>query len=448
MNYTETIQYLYESLPVFHRTGKAAYKADLNNSLKLDEYFNRPHERYKTVHVAGTNGKGSVSHIVAAMLQAAGYKTGLYTSPHLLDFRERIKIDGKEIPQREVIDFVETNRDFINDLRPSFFEMASAMAFDAFARAGVDVAVVETGMGGRLDSTNIIAPELSVITNIGFDHTEFLGDTLAKIAIEKAGIIKRRTPAVIGERHEESAPVFEAATKKLDSQVYFAEDILRIISVEEKAGLRIFRFKPLDDKLFGSSEFSVSLDLLGDYQRKNIVTALVAAAVLRTKGLDLNPDRTAKACATAARSTGLQGRWQIVGSNPTLVFDTGHNAHGLSEVAEQLKRLRYEKLFVIFGLVNDKNVDAILPLLPRDAHYFFTQANIPRAMDASVLAEKCRAAGLFGEIKTRVADALEAALDAASQNDVIFTGGSTFVVADALSQSGFRELQDETFNRR
>ena len=310
--------------------------------------------------------------------------------------------------------------------------MTSAMAFDCFARRQVDIAVIETGLGGRLDSTNIITPALSVITNIGLEHTEFLGDTLEKIAAEKAGIIKPDIPAVVGEWHAETAPVFEAAALRCNSPLYFAERCLQIMDVKKDLDRQTFTFQALDNSLFPEHEFTVSLDLLGDYQRKNIVTALVALAVLRKKGFRMNFDAITKACASAARITGLQGRWQTDGSNPMMILDTGHNAHGITQVCAQLQETPYRKLYMVFGVVNDKDVDAILPLLPRDAYYFFTQANIPRSMDVATLAGKCMSAGLQGEIQATVPEALAAAKNIASTGDIIFVGGSSFVVAEAL----------------
>ncbi|MDR2564355.1 MAG: bifunctional folylpolyglutamate synthase/dihydrofolate synthase [Prevotellaceae bacterium] len=433
MNYAETTEYLYRALPVFHRTGGAAYKANLDNSIAFDKHLNCPHRRYKTVHVAGTNGKGSTSHIIAAVLQEAGYRTGLYTSPHLCDFRERIKVNGAEIDEASVVAFVEKNHDIIDTLRPSFFEMSSAMAFDFFTDAGVDVAVIETGMGGRLDSTNIISPELSLITNIALDHTQFLGDSIDKIAKEKAGIMKFRRPTLIGERHVESSPVFEAAAAALEAPLHYAEDMLRVIDMEVNPQGRRFRIQSIEGKIFDEIEFCVSLDLLGGYQAKNMVSAIGALELLRSKGFDINLAQLQKGCESAAHSTGLKGRWQIMRQSPMMIFDTGHNAHGLSEVAAQLKRLKCDKLYMVFGVVNDKDVDSIFHLLPREAYYLFTQASIPRAMDASLLAEKGRSAGLVGEVHHNVEQALVAARNMASIDDVIFVGGSTFVVADAIS---------------
>jgi dihydrofolate synthase/folylpolyglutamate synthase len=434
LDYKETIQYLYDALPVFHRVGKAAYKANLDNSILLDSHFGHPHRKYKTVHVAGTNGKGSVSHIIASVLHAAGYKTGLYTSPHLFDFRERIRIDGQEIPERDVTDFVEKNRAFIEDLRPSFFEITSSMAFWLFAEEQVDVAVIETGLGGRLDSTNVITPELSVITNIGFDHTEFLGDSLDKIASEKAGIIKACRPAVVGEKHELTTGVFVAKARETDSPLFFAEDCLEILSSENKPGRQTFTFTSLNSDLFPDDRFTASLDLEGCYQGRNIVTALTSLAVMRRQPFAISDEAMRKGLADAASNTGFKGRWQILRRNPTVICDTAHNTHGLNYTMKQLKEQVCDSLYFVLGLVGDKDLDSIIPLLPENAYYFFTQASIPRAMNAGTLAEKCMTAGLKGETVATVGEAVRKALEKASANDVIFIGGSTYVVAEGRDE--------------
>jgi dihydrofolate synthase/folylpolyglutamate synthase len=430
LDYKATIQYLYDALPVFHRIGKAAYKANLDNSIALDEHFGYPHKRYKTVHVAGTNGKGSVAHIIAAVLHSAGYKTGLYTSPHLFDFSERIKINGREIPERDVIDFVETNKSFIEYLRPSFFEITSSMAFWYFAKEQVDVAVIETGLGGRLDSTNIITPEIGVITNIGFDHTELLGDSLGKIAYEKAGIVKPRVPVVIGEKHEQTTEVFVAKARESDAPVFFAEDCLSVLSSESKPGKQTFVLASHNNELFDDSQFTASLDLEGNYQRKNIVTALASLALLRQQSFAISNEAMQTGLANAALNTGLKGRWQTLKSKPTIICDTGHNAHGLRCTMKQLSEQEYNRLYFVLGVVGDKDLDSIIPLLPESACYFFTQASIPRAMDARILAERCAKAGLNGELIPTVEEAVRKAMGTASANDLIFIGGSTYVVAE------------------
>jgi dihydrofolate synthase/folylpolyglutamate synthase len=427
--YKKTVQYLYDALPVFHRTGKAAYKANMDNSILLDSHFGYPHKKYKTIHVAGTNGKGSVSSMIASVLYAAGYKTGLYTSPHLFDFRERIKVNGTEIPEQKVVDFVEENKSLIEDMRPSFFEITSSMAFRFFADEEVDVAVIETGLGGRLDSTNIITPEISVITNIGFDHTEFLGDSLDRIAFEKAGIIKPGVPVVVGEKHEQTTDVFVAKARESGSPLFFAEECLKIVASENIAGKQQFTFASINGDLFPDNEFTASIDLEGNYQSKNVVTAMTAIAVLqKQRSLHICDDAEQKGLANVAANTGFKGRWQILKHNPKIICDTGHNAHGLKYTMKQLKEQDYERLFFVLGVVADKDLDSIIPLLPADAYYFYTQASIPRAMNAKTLAQKCTAAGLNGEIVVNVNDALKKAIAKASTNDLIFIGGSTYVV--------------------
>ncbi|MDR0384759.1 MAG: bifunctional folylpolyglutamate synthase/dihydrofolate synthase [Prevotellaceae bacterium] len=436
MNYKETLQYLYDALPVFHRTGKAAYKANLDNSILLDRYFGSPHRKYKTVHVAGTNGKGSVSHIIASVLHSAGYRTGLYTSPHLFDFRERIKVNGQDIPEQTVIDFVAENKSLIEHLRPSFFEIASSMAFRFFAEERVDVAVIETGLGGRLDSTNIITPELCVITNTGFDHTEFLGDSIDKIASEKAGIIKSGIPVVVGEKHEESTEIFTLKAKASNSPLVFAEDCLATLSSENRRGKQIFTFVSTNKNLFPDDKFTVSLDLEGSYQNKNIVTALTALAMLKKQSFEISSEAEQSGLADAAANTGLRGRWQILRKNPAIICDTGHNAHGLKYTMKQLMEQDYDKLYFVLGLVGDKDLDSIIPLLPQNAYYFFTQASIPRAMNAETLARKCIAANLKGEVVTAVVEAVRKAVRKASADDLIFIGGSTYVVAELKDFNG------------
>jgi dihydrofolate synthase/folylpolyglutamate synthase len=430
LNYKESVQYLYDALPVFHRIGKAAYKANLDNSMLLDKHFGSPHKKYRTVHVAGTNGKGSVSHMIASVLHSSGYKTGLYTSPHLFDFRERIKVNGQEIPEQTVVDFIEENKFFIEHLRPSFFEITSSMAFWFFAEEQVDIAVIETGLGGRLDSTNIITPELSVITNIGFDHTEFLGDSLDKIACEKAGIIKAHIPVVVGEKHEQTTAVFISKAKETDSPIFFAEDCLKALSSENKSGKQIFTFASSNRDLFPDNEFTASLDLEGYYQSKNITTALTALAVLKNQSFDISNEAEQKGLANAASNTGFKGRWQILKKNPAIICDTGHNAHGLKYTMQQIKEQDCENLYFVLGVVDDKDLNSIIPLLPKKAYYFFTQASIPRAMNAETLAQQCITAGLNGEVTAAVGEAVRKALGKASVNDVIFIGGSTYVVAE------------------
>ncbi|MDR1984481.1 MAG: bifunctional folylpolyglutamate synthase/dihydrofolate synthase [Prevotellaceae bacterium] len=435
MTYSETINYLFNSLPMFHRIGAAAYKASLDTTLELDEIFNHPHKKFKSIHVAGTNGKGSVSHIISSVLQSAGYKTGLYTSPHLTDFRERIKINGKEIPENEVVNFVEKYKSLFDKLHPSFFEMTVALAFDYFARQEIDVAVVEVGLGGRLDSTNIISPLLSVITNIGFDHTEFLGNTICAIANEKAGIIKNKTPVVIGEWNDESATVFSQKAMRENAKIIFASQCAKVNKIKQYETYQEFEISVSNCDFTAFDNKKIQLDLLGNYQQKNIITALVAIATLQKKLLKIIDNAISDGFANAAKKTGLRGRWQIISKNPLTICDTGHNAHGLNLSMAQLKSVERNKLFFVFGVVGDKDLDSVLSFLPQDAFYIFTNADIPRAMPAADLAKRCIAANLHGEIISNVKDALSYARKLAQKDDLIFIGGSTYVVAEIIDVS-------------
>jgi dihydrofolate synthase/folylpolyglutamate synthase len=415
MTYREAIDFLFTSLPEFQRVGAAAYKPGLGNTLRLDDHFGRPHRKFHTIHVAGTNGKGSVSHMLAAVLQTAGCRTGLYTSPHLLDFRERIRVDGAMIPERQVVDFVEHNRAVIDRIRPSFFELTVAMAFDHFARERVDVAVVETGLGGRLDSTNIVTPLVSVITNIAFDHTQFLGDTLEKIAVEKAGIIKPGVPVVIGETQPDTEPLFRRIAGEKHAPIVFA-----------------------DRRMAAASTARYPLDLSGHYQEKNLKTVLATVEVLNGQGIVRIPELAVKeGLQHAAALTGLRGRWQILRRKPLIVADTGHNEAGIREVAAQIARTPHEKLYVVFGVVGDKDLTGIWPLLPREAFYLFTQAQIERALPAENLCRQAMEQGVAGELIPTVAEAVERAQALATERDMIFIGGSTFTVAEALPLLSF-----------
>lgn len=424
MNYTETIDYLFNSLPMFSRIGAFAYKEGMENTLALDKYFKHPHKKFKTIHVAGTNGKGSVSHLLAASLQKAGYKTGLYTSPHVKDFRERIRIDGQMITQNFIVQFVAENHSFFETLKPSFFEMTVLMAFEYFAQNQIDVAVVEVGLGGRLDSTNIIVPELSVITNISLDHVNLLGDSLAKIAFEKAGIIKKQIPVVIGESVDETRKIFENKAMEMDSPIFFAQE-KHIIkkSTKKVQGKQIF-----ESDFYGE----ISLGLLGIYQQKNLSTFLTCIDILNKKSFHISQTAVKAACESVIELTGLLGRWQVIQNNPTMICDIGHNEAGISYVVEQLEQLQYEKLHFVLGLVNDKDVNKILSLLPKNAIYYFTKASIPRALNEKELKCKAETYGLKGHSYSNVKEAVIAAKDNANANDVIFIGGSNFVVADAL----------------
>jgi dihydrofolate synthase/folylpolyglutamate synthase len=429
MTYKETIEFLYTQLPVYHRIGKAAYKADLGNAMKLDEYFNHPHRKFRSVHVAGTNGKGSVSHMIASVLQEAGYKTGLYTSPHLKDFRERIKINGQMIPKKKVVSFVEKNKEVLISVEASFFEMSVAMAFDHFAKEEVEIAVIEVGLGGRLDSTNIISPLLSVITNIGHDHMDLLGNTLEKIAGEKAGIIKKNIPVVIGEKLDSTKSVFSEKAAETSSELLFAEDSyeckLENLNLESSTRLFCLSLKHTTYKICGETPLG------GDYQINNLPVVACATDILR-RFFDISPDNFTEGIRKTIINTDLQGRWQILGKEPLIICDTGHNREGLEYVLEQIKRIQKAKLHMIIGFVNDKDLSGVLPLFPQDATYYFTKASVPRALDENILKTDASRFGLTGDSFDNVAIAVQAARKNAGKNDMIFIGGSTFVVADAL----------------
>ena len=428
MNYQETISYLFNQLPMFQRTGKAAYKANLDTTLALDAYFEHPHQQFKCIHVAGTNGKGSVSHTLASVLQSAGYKVGLYTSPHLRDFRERVKINGEMISEEAVVDFVASHKKKFEELSPSFFEMTVALAFDYFAKEKVDIAIVEVGLGGRLDSTNIIDPLLSVITNISFDHTSLLGNTIPVIAGEKAGIIKTNTPVIIGEKHNESQPVFIETAKLQSAPILFAEDEFELLNTELQENYRHLRFKDLKS----GELISLESDLLGIYQVKNIRTALVALKMMNEIGFNLSDQIIKDGISKIVAQTSLMGRWQRLGYNPGIICDTGHNVAGISEILKQLNSLRFEKLHMVIGMVDDKDINEVLNLLPKNATYYFTKASIPRALNEEILKEKADKFQLIGKTYTNVSDALNAAKLVAKSDDLIFVGGSTFVVAEVV----------------
>lgn len=404
MNYKETTEWLFDQLPMFQMQGASAYKKDLTNTLLLAEYLQHPETKFKSIHVAGTNGKGSTSSMIASILQEAGYKVGLYTSPHLKDFRERIKINGEMIAEDFVVDFVMQNKRFFELNQLSFFEMTVGLAFDYFAKEQVDVAVVEVGMGGRLDSTNIISPLISVITNIGFDHTQFLGDTLSKIAFEKAGVIKKNIPVVIGEYVEETKKVFQEKAIIEDAPIYFAQD---------------------------NPEVIFDCALLGDYQVQNKKTALQTINLLKNN-FNISETNIRNGFKNVILNTGLLGRWQILNSNPFVVCDTAHNSHGLKIVLNQIEKQHYETLHFVLGVVNDKDLDSILPLFPKKAIYYFTKPNVPRGLDSKILQEKGREYGLIGCLYDSVTEAYAEALNNATPSDFIYIGGSTFVVAEIV----------------
>lgn len=416
---------------MFQRIGPAAYKDNLDNTVKLDDFYSNPHRRYKTIHVAGTNGKGSVSHMLAAVLQAAGYKTGLYTSPHLKDFRERVRINGEMISTDEVTEWVEKfhiNNEVWN-IEPSFFELTVALAFDYFAQKQVDVAVVEVGLGGRLDSTNIITPEVSVITNIGLDHTVLLGDTLEKIAYEKAGIIKAGIPAIIGTTQTETRKVFEEVAALKLAPLFFADKEYSVsYGLTDLDGNQLLSVQKQGAKLFGQ----LKLDLKGMYQQHNLPAVLKAVELLRDMDWNISDTHLLYGLANTRKMTGLMGRWQVLGYNPLLVCDTAHNAEGMKEVVYQLKQTPFEKLHIILGLVKDKDPEDLLALLPKDAEYYFTMAAIPRAMEEKELARIASDFGLAGSTYSSVSKAFDTARSRAGANDIILVGGSTFVVAEIL----------------
>ncbi len=412
MDYQDTLAYLYNSVPMFQQVGGAAYKEGLENTLELDAHLGHPHRRFRTIHVAGTNGKGSCSHTLAAILQEAGYRTGLYTSPHLLDFRERIRINGKPIPQEYVVNFVARERPFFEPLHPSFFELTTAMAFRYFADEAVDVAVIEVGMGGRLDCTNIIRPDLCLITNISPDHTQFLGHTLAQIAAEKAGIIKPGIPVVIGETTPETRPVFLHKAQEAGAPIYFAE--------EEKANKQA-DYPGLD------------FELKGIYQEKNLRTLLTALPLLIQAGYKLDDRAVRNGFAHVVELTGLMGRWQKLHDLPTVVCDTGHNVGGIRYIVQQLEQQTFRTLRIVIGMVNDKDINGVLALLPRNATYYFTRASVKRALPEQELAALARQAGLAGNCYPDVPTAVRTAQKESLPEDFIFVGGSNFIVADLLA---------------
>ncbi|RFS14594.1 folylpolyglutamate synthase/dihydrofolate synthase family protein [Emticicia sp. C21] len=435
MNYEETIDYLYAMLPVFHREGAKAFKPGLRNTLTLCEQLGNPQTKFKSIHIAGTNGKGSTSHYITSILQSAGYKTGLYTSPHLKDYTERFRINGKSIEKAKVVAFVEEHKELIEKLKPSFFELSVALAFDFFAKENVDVAVIEVGLGGRLDSTNIIQPDLSIITNIGFDHMDVLGNTLPKIAFEKAGIIKPNTPVVISEWHEETSQVFIDKANEENAPIFFAKDnyslkentetesesLSLVVDVYDKNGKRVFD--------------EVKSQLIGKYQLKNLTGIFQSIEILRSLGYEISNEAIRKGIAEVVSLTGLKGRWQVLNQHPLTICDTGHNEHGLKIVLDQIDRLYVNGLVkghkhFILGFVKDKNVEEILKLFPKDANYYFCQANSPRAMAAENLIKIAESIHISGYSILNVNDALKKVREIAQKDDFIYIGGSTFVVAE------------------
>lgn len=425
MTYEETIEYLYNSAPMFQKVGAVAYKEGLENTLGLDEHFGHPHTKYQTIHIAGTNGKGSCSHTIAAILQAAGYKVGLYTSPHIKDFRERIRVNGECISKQYVIDFVQNEKCFFEPLHPSFFELTTALAFKYFADCQVDIAVIEVGLGGRLDCTNIITPLLSIITNISFDHTQFLGNTLAKIASEKAGIIKKNVPVVIGEYTDETLPVFLSKAKSEDSHIILAEDENEVIDAKfaDKGGILY------DTKDYGT----IHGELGGIYQKKNTNTVLCAIKELQKAELNISIDDIKQGFEHVTETTGLQGRWQKVNENPLIICDTGHNVGGWTYLSKQLMMQHYKQMRIVFGMVDDKDIDTVMDLLPKNAVYYFTKADNKRGIDENkikLLGDKIH---LNSRTFANVKEAYEQAIMDANEDDFIFVGGSSYIVADFLN---------------
>ncbi len=425
MNYQETLKYIYERLPLFQIVGSSAYKPGIESMQAFDDYLGNPHRSFPTIHIGGTNGKGSVAHTIASVLQASGYKTGLFTSPHLKDFRERIRINGIPAPEEFVIEFVEKHKAMFDIYFPSFFEVNVAMAFEYFKQEKVDVAVIEVGLGGRLDSTNIITPELSVITNISLDHTNILGNTLSSIAREKAGIIKSGVPVVIGEAVPGIKEVFEEAATEERSPIFFAESLQ-----SEYLGIEIINDIPVQS--FCIEENFIQTPLLGIYQKKNIQTAWAAIKILQSIGFNLSKESIKEGFLRVTELTGLRGRWQKLQDNPAVICDTGHNVAGISYIVEQLKNTPHQTLRMVIGMVNDKDIEHMLLLLPKNAVYYFTKASIARALSEDILKEMAEKNGLHGKSYPSVPEAFEAAKEDASTEDLIFIGGSTFVVAEVL----------------
>jgi dihydrofolate synthase / folylpolyglutamate synthase len=433
MTYQETLDYLYAQLPMFQRIGAAAYKPNLDNTIALCKALGNPEKKIPCIHIAGTNGKGSTSHLLASIFQEAGYKVGLYTSPHLIDFRERIKINGKPISKKYVIDFTKKSKALFEQIKPSFFEMTVGICFDYFKSKRVDIAIIETGLGGRLDSTNVIRPLLSVITNISFDHMHLLGDTIEKIAFEKAGIIKPHTPVVIGEREAKSAKVFIKRAKEEKAEIHFASDNYKLealkLSYNKKNPFRKY------EVIHGKKRYMIDSELSGNYQTKNLATVIKSLDVFKTSetSFSISNKNIYNGIRYVIKNTGLLGRWQIIHNKPLVICDTGHNEAGIRNITEQIKQCSYKNLHIVIGMVNDKDVSKVLSLLPKNAEYYFTKANIPRALDAKELQVIAQNYKLKGSIYKDVKSAYKAAKSKASRQDMIFIGGSTFVVADLLT---------------
>lgn len=428
MNYNETLNWMFNKLPMYQRIGASAYKADLNTTIEIINYLDNPQHSFKSIHIAGTNGKGSTSHSLASVFQEAGYKTGLYTSPHLRDFRERIRINGEMIPENEVVDFIEKHKNKLEELELSFFEMTVAMAFDYFRKEKVDIAIIEVGMGGRLDSTNVINPELCVITNISLDHVKFLGENEGQIAVEKAGIIKPETAVVIGETQEGSKDVFIETAKEKNSPIFFADKIMEC----KKDDTYSIEYQKFD--IYKNNELylkDLKYPLLGNYQKKNLATVICALDILKDS-FKIEETHIINGLANVVKNTSLMGRWQVINRNPLAIADTGHNVAGINEVNRQLAETKYNKLHFVLSVVNDKDIDGILQLLPKEAEYYFCKADIPRGLSADILAEKAINCGLQGKVYESVRQAYSTALDNAQEGDLVFVGGSNFTVAEVV----------------
>lgn len=428
MNYAETTNWMFNKFPMYQKIGAKAYKPDLGNITELLDFLGNPQNNFKTVHVAGTNGKGTVSHTLASIFQECGYKTGLYTSPHLLDYRERIRINGQMIPEQNVIEFIGDNKEKFEEMQLSFFEMATGMAFDYFSKEKVDIAIIEVGLGGRLDSTNIINPELSIITNISLDHVAMLGNTLAEIAAEKAGIIKPNTPVVIGETQPETKDVFISKAKECNAPIFFADQLIDC----DKIHIESLDYQKFD--IWKNNELyieAVEFPLLGYYQKKNLATVICAVEQLKNK-FKIEQKDVVNGLEFVVKNTNLMGRWQILGRQPLVIADTGHNVGGVKEIAMQLSDMTFRKLHFVLGCVNDKDIDGILHLLPHYADYYFCKADIPRGLDANILAAKALEAGLRGNVYESVQQAYNSALNNAHFDDVVFIGGSNFTVAEVV----------------
>lgn len=427
MNYTQTLEYIFAQLPMFSRVGAPAYKAGLDNIISLCNAIGNPQQKLKCIHVGGTNGKGSTSHLLASILQEAGYKVGLYTSPHLFDFRERIMINGDYIPENDVVQFIESNKNLIENIAPSFFEITVAMAFEYFAKMQTDYCVIEVGMGGRLDSTNIITPLLSIITNISKDHTQFLGDTIAKIATEKAGIIKKNIPVIIGESHIESEPIFRNTASQLEAPIFFADKIWDVIQIENQNPI-LNTYKMVNRQAMSITK--IETNLIGQYQQHNLKTAFQACTILQEQNIEISANHIYDGIANVKTNTQLKGRFDIISQNPLVICDVAHNVAGITEVLQQIQKLPHTALHIICGFVADKDLNEVLQLMPLQAQYYFTQAQIPRALDKIILNQKAQEVNLIGATFDNVNVALVAAKNNANANDIILVVGSFFLLGE------------------